>query len=99
MSNDVIPHRPHPLGLRERQALGEVRDARRPARRAAARLDAAAIVAGVGLRNVEILTATEVALCKRQGAVADERARAIVDAYAQLAANELLGLSLGGGCR
>lgn len=94
--SDIVPYRSNPLSLRERRAVGEVREARRPARRAAARLDAAAIVAGVGLAHTEALTVAEVAIIKRQGAVIDERARSIVDSYVVAVTNELVRLSLRG---
>lgn len=96
MSTDLVPNRSGPLSVRGRRAVAEVREARRPARRAAARLDAAALVAGVGLCNVEALTAAEVEVCRRQGAVVDLRARMVVDSYAQLVVTELHRLSLGG---
>jgi hypothetical protein len=93
---DLVPYKAHPLSVRGHRAVAEVREARRPARRAVARLDAATIVAGVGLRNVEALTAAEVEVCRRQGAVVDLRARMVVDAYTQLVVTELHRLSLGG---
>lgn len=95
MSTDLIPHRRNSLGLRGRQAR-EVREVRQPARRAAARLDAAAIVARAGLAHVEMLTAAEVAICNRQGATADLRAQTIVDSYCGLVVAEVNGLALRG---
>lgn len=97
MASDLIPYRRSPLALSERRAALEVREARRPARRAAARLDTAAIVARVGLTHVEALTAAEGAICNRQGATADLRAQMIVDAYCGLVVAELNGLALRGG--
>lgn len=96
MANDLIPYRSNPLGLRERRAVAEVREARRPARRAAARVQAAALVAHVGLVNTEALTNLEVQAVKRQGALIDDRAKGIVDTYAGLVTTELARLALGG---
>jgi len=96
MAGDLVPYRTGALSLRGRQAVSEVREARRPARRAAVRLDAAAIVARAGLANVERLTAAEAAICNRQGATADLRAQMIVDAYCGLVVAEVNGLALGG---
>ncbi|HEY6729629.1 MAG TPA: hypothetical protein VI039_01240 [Solirubrobacterales bacterium] len=95
MPNDLIPYRSS-LALRERRAVSEVREAKRPARRSAARLDAAAIVTRVGLAHVEMLTAAEVAICNRQGATADLRAQMIVDSYCALVVSEVNGLALRG---
>jgi hypothetical protein len=96
MSSALVPYKTRPLSLRDRRAVTEVREARRPARRAAARLDAAAIVAEVGLDNIERLTAAEVAVCLRQGALIDARAREVVDAYVSLVRREVLALGWGG---
>jgi hypothetical protein len=93
---DLVRFQPGLPSLHERRSASEVREARRPARRAAARLDAAAIVARVGLAHVETLTAAEGAICNRQGATADLRARMIVDAYCGLVVAELNGLALRG---
>lgn len=95
MSTDLVPRRSGPLSVRGHRAVAELRETRRPARRAAARLDAAALVAGIGLHNVEALTAAEVEVCRRQGAVVDDRARAVVDGYTQLVVTELHRLSWG----
>jgi hypothetical protein len=76
------------------QLSRELRSAQLPAKRAAARLQAAAYAAHVGLSNTEVLTALEVQAIQRQGAVMDARAKAIVDAYAGLAATELARLAL-----
>jgi hypothetical protein len=96
MAADLIPYPRNRFALGERRAAVEVREARRPARRAAARLDAAAIVARVGLAHVETLTAAEGAICNRQGATADLRAQMIVDAYCGMVVAELNGLALRG---
>lgn len=96
MSSELVPFRGQPLSLRSRRAVAEVREARRPARRAAARLDASAIVARAGLAHVEMLTAAEAAICNRQGATADLRAQMIVDAYCGLVVAEVNGLALRG---
>lgn len=94
MASNLIPYRRSSPVLGERRAAREVREARRPARRSASRLDAAAIVARVGLAHVETLTAAEAATCNRQGAMVDLRARMIVDAYCGLVVAELNGLAL-----
>lgn len=96
MSSELVPRRGGSLSLRGRQAVSEVREARRPARRAAARLDAAAIVARAGLAHVEMLTAAEAAICNRQGSLVDLRARMIVDSYCGLVVAEVNGLALRG---
>jgi hypothetical protein len=93
--SDLIQYRSSPLALRDRRAAVEVREARRPARRAVARVQAAALVAHVGLVNTETLTALEVQAVKRQGALIDERAKAIVDTYAGVVTTELARLALG----
>jgi hypothetical protein len=89
MSTDLIPYRSSPLSLRGRQEVAEVREARRPVRRAAVRVQAGAILAHTGLVYVEALTALETEICRRQGASVDERARRIVDGYAGLVVTEL----------
>jgi hypothetical protein len=95
--SDLVPYRPRPLSRAARQEAAEVRHAQLPAKRAAARIQAAAFAAHTGLICTEVLTALEVQAVKRQGAVIDERAKAIVDAYAGLVTTELARLSLGGG--
>lgn len=67
-----------------------------PAKRAAVRIQAAALAAHVGMVNVETLTALEVQAAKRQGAAVDERVRSVGDTYAALVCTELARLSLGG---
>jgi hypothetical protein len=97
MSNtDLIPYRAHPLARRSRKVAAALRAERLPAKRAAARIQAAALTAHVGLTSVETLTALEVETLRRQGAVIDNRARSIVDTYAGLVNTELARLSLGG---
>lgn len=96
MANDLIPYRSSPLSLQGRREIAEVREARRPVRRSVVRVQAAAHVAFVGLTNVEALTALEVEVCRRQGSLADERARRIVDGYAALVVTELNLLPLRG---
>lgn len=65
-----------------------------PAKRAAARVEAAAYVAFVGLVNTEILTTVEAQICQRQGALVDQRAKHVVDTYAGLCSTELARLAL-----
>ena len=94
MSSDLIlPPRRVPA-RQGRQEEAAVRQAQLPAKRAAARIQAAAIAAHAGLISTETLTAIEAAAVKRQGATMDERARAIVDTYAGLVTTELARLSL-----
>lgn len=95
MSTDLAPYRGRPLSRRERKVAVALHDEQLPAKRAAARIQAAALTAHVGLTCVETLTALEVQAVRRQGAVLDERARAIVDCYAGLVTTELARLSLG----
>ena len=95
MPNDLTLYR-RPLARQDRQAAVAVKAARFPARRAIARVEAGALLAHVGLVSTEALTALEVAVCKRQGAVIDDRAKAIVDTFAGLVSTELARLSLGG---
>lgn len=80
----------------ERHLSRELTAVQQPAKRAAARMQAAAFAAHTGLLNTEMLTALEVRAVQRQGAVLDARARAIVDAYAGLVTTELARLSLEG---
>ena len=95
MSSDLIPSTSRSLSLRERRQAVVLRDEQLPAKRAAVRIQAAAIAAHTGLTCTETLTQLEVQAIKRQGAVMDERARQIVDAYAGLVTNELARLSTG----
>lgn len=96
MPRDLLPSRTQPFLRRDAaQAATVIREAQLPAKRAAARIQAAAIAAHSGLICTEILTAIEIQAVKRQGAVMDDRARAIVDTYAGLVTTELARLSLG----
>jgi hypothetical protein len=96
MSKDLIPYRGNSLSRQERQTAAALRDAQLPAKRAAARINASALVAHAGLVNVEILTNLEVGMVKRGGAAVDARAAAIVNCYSGLVVTELARLSLGG---
>jgi hypothetical protein len=95
MSNDLVPFRTPSLSRQGRREAAIVRDAQLPAKRAAARIQAAALAAHSGLVCVEALSALEVQAVKRQGAVIDERAKAVVDTYAGLVTNEIARLALG----
>jgi len=97
VSTALTPYRTRPLSLRERREAGAVRDAQFPARRAAARVEAAAVVARTGLAYTSALTALEAQLLQQHGQLIDARARAIVDSYAGLVATEVSGLAMGGG--
>jgi hypothetical protein len=96
MPNDLIPYRPRALAREERQTAAVLRREQLPAKRAAARIQAASLTAHVGLTCVETLTALEVETLRRQGAVIDNRARSIVDTFAGLVNAELARLSLRG---
>lgn len=96
MSTDLTPYRSRPLSRVERRTAAVLREEQLPAKRAAARIQAAALTAHVGLTCVETLTALEVETLRRQGAVIDNRARSIVDTFAGLVNTELARLSLGG---
>jgi hypothetical protein len=96
MTNDLI-RRHDGLGARQSRALSRDLAAEQlPAKRAAARVQAAAFAAHTGLVCTEVLTALEVQATQRQGAVMDARARAIVDSYSGLVCTELARLSLEG---
>lgn len=91
---DLIPSPGRGLARQSRRTAVVVRDAQLPAKRATARIQAAAIAAHSGLITTEILTALEVQAVKRQGPLMDERAKAIVDCYAGLVTTELARLTL-----
>lgn len=96
MSSDLIPIRPRVLAREERQIAAILRREQLPAKRAAARIQAASLTTHVGLMCVETLTALEVETLRRQGAVIDNRARSIVDGFAALVNAELGRLALSG---
>lgn len=95
MSTDLVPYRSSPLSVGGWRAAAEVRDARRPARVAAAQIEAGGIVALIAMNRVEMVTAAEVAAVRRQGAVIDERARQIVDGFAAGAAQRVYMVTAG----
>ncbi len=92
--SDLVPRSERQIARQERQVSRELAVEQMPAKRAAARVEAAAYVGFVGLVNTEILTNLEAQACQRQGAVIDARAKSIVDAYAGLCATELARLAL-----
>ena len=98
MRGDLVTRTSSGLGsTRSERALS--RDLAReqlPAKRAAARIQAAAFAAHTGLVCTEILTALEVQAVMRQGAVMDARAKAIVDCFTGVVTTELARLSLEG---
>ncbi len=95
MANDLTRITSRALDRREdREQSRDLRAVQRPAKRAAARIQAAAITAHTGLVSIEALTACEVAASQRQGAIVDARARMVVDAFTGLVANELALLAL-----
>lgn len=96
MSTDLTPYRSHLVSREQRRAAAALRQEQLPAKRAAVRIQAAALTAHVGMVNVETLTALEAQAAKRQGAAIDERVRSIGDAYAVLVSTELARLSLRG---
>jgi hypothetical protein len=93
MPDELTPYRPRSLARAGRQEAAAVRAEQLPAKRAAARIQAAALTASIGLSCVETLTALEVEALRRQGAVIDNRVRSIVDNYANLVNVELAKLS------
>jgi hypothetical protein len=95
MSTALTPYRTRPLSLRERREATALRDAQFPARRAAARVEAAAIVARVGLGYAGALTALEAQMLQQHGALIDNRAKLIVDSFVGMVATELAGLAIG----
>lgn len=95
MSTAPIPYRVRPLSLRERREAAALRDAQFPAKRAAARVEAAAVVASVGLGYTGALTALEAQLLQQHGSLIDNRAKLIVDSFAGMVATELSGLAIG----
>ncbi len=95
MSTALTPYRGRPLSLRERREAVAVRDAQFPARRAAARVEAAAVVARAGLAYTSALTAMEAQLLQQHGLLIENRAKLIVDSYAAMVSTELAGLAAG----
>lgn len=97
--SDLTPYPPRKPSWAERQEQRQeaaaVRAAQLPAKGAAARIQAAAVAANVGLVSVELLTGLEVEAVKRQGPVLDERARVVVDTYTRLVTAELSRLAIG----
>ncbi len=67
-----------------------------PAKRAAARIQAAAYTTHTALTCVEILTGLEQQAAERQGPMIDARAKALVDQYTGLCATELARLAIKG---
>ena len=94
MASDLIPSSNRGLARPNRRTAAVVRGAQLPAKRATARIQAAAVAAHSGLVSAEILTALEVQAVKRQGPVMDDRARTIVDTFTGLVATELARLTL-----
>jgi hypothetical protein len=94
MASELIPASGRGLSRPNRRTVAVVRNAQLPAKRATARIQAAAVAAHSGLVCTEILTALEVQAIKRQGPLMDERAKAIVDTYAGLVTTELARLTL-----
>lgn len=95
MSTALSTYRARPLSLRERREAAVLRDAQFPAKRAAARVEAAAIVARTGLGFTSALTGLEAQLLQQHGQLIDRRAKLIVDGYASMVATELASLAIG----
>lgn len=94
MAKELI-RRSNGLGARRTSALSrDLIAVQRPAKLAAARIQAAAFTAHTGLICTEVVTAAEVQAVSRQGAVLDARAKAIGDTYAGLVTTELARLAL-----
>lgn len=95
MSTAMTPYRARPLSLRERRETVALRDAQFPAKRAAARVEAAAVVARTGLAFTSALTGLESQLLQQHGQLIDSRAKLIVDGFAGMVATELASLAIG----
>jgi hypothetical protein len=95
MSTALTPYRARPLSLRDRREAVALRDTQFPAKRAAARVEAAAVVARVGLGYAGALTALEADLLRQHGQLIENRAKLIVDSYAGMVATELASLAMG----
>jgi hypothetical protein len=89
MPTDLVSYRRNPISLRGRPEIADARDARRPGANALIRTQAGYLIAKAGLTFTEALTAQEVEVCRRQGPLVDERARAIVDGFVGLVKAEL----------
>jgi hypothetical protein len=89
MPTDLVSYRSNPVSLRRLPEAVDARDARRPGAQALVRAQAGYLVARAGLTFTEALTAQEVAVCRRQGPLVDERARKIVDGYVGMVRAEL----------
>lgn len=96
MPSQITPYRPRATVLEKLRRPVELREEQWPARRAAMRLHGARLVAHVGMANIEILTALEVQMARRGGAVIDSRIAAVVDTYVGVVNSELTQLALGG---
>jgi hypothetical protein len=97
MSTAMTHYRARPLSLRERREAVALRDAQFPAKRAAARVEAAAVVARTGLAFTSALTGLEAQLLQQHGQLIDARAKLIVDGYASMVATEVASLAIGEG--
>lgn len=85
------------MAAREQQQLArDLLAAQLPAKKAAARIQAAALAAHTGLNCVETLTGMEIQAVQRYGPFVEARARAIVDSYTGLVTTELSRLALMG---
>lgn len=91
---DLITRPSRALGRADRPLARELAAAQHPAKVAAARIQAAAFTAHIGLICTEAVTAQEVLAVQRQGAVLDARAKAIGDAFTGIVTTELSLLSL-----
>lgn len=90
----LTPYRARPLSLRERRETAVLRDAQFPAKRAAARVEAAAVVARLGLGYTGALTALEAQMLGQHGSLIDNRAKLIVDSFAGMVATTLASLAI-----
>lgn len=100
---DLMPHdlvrrrQTEALTPREqREVSRDLTEAQMPAKRAAAKIQAAAFTTHTALTCVEMLTNLEQQAAERQGPMVDARARMIVDQYTGLCATELAKLAMGG---
>jgi len=95
MSTALTPYRARPLSLRERREAVALRDTQFPAKRAAARVEAAAVVTRTALALTGLLTALEAQQLRQHGALVEDRAKLLVDSFAGMAATEVAGLAVG----
>lgn len=98
MSRDLVPRRGAGLSREERRAAAAVRSAQLPGELAAARIEAAAFASHVALQHAGMLTGAETRLLAI-APLGEARYKAIVDAFAGYACQEITLLAFRGGER